>query len=64
MTRPDDAPHVVNKRPRGVPTGPMEYDYDRKTDNLFRRSDFRGTDQFDTRGKVLQINSIGQRSYY
>lgn len=50
LTRPDEAPHVVNKRPRGVPTGPMEYDFDRRTDNLFSRSDFRGTDHFDTRG--------------
>lgn len=51
-TQPKDAPHVLSGRPRGVPTGPMEYDYDRKTDNLFSRSNFHGNDPYDTRGKI------------
>jgi hypothetical protein len=61
-----DAPHVLNKRPRGVPTGPTEYKYDR--DDYFlsndqrygersrytasNRSRFTGNDPYDTRGNV------------
>lgn len=49
-----EAPHVLNKRPRGVPTGPMEYDYSRKTDyigGVDNRQSWRGNDPYDTRGK-------------
>ena len=62
-----DAPHVLNKRPRGVPSGPMEYDYDGRSNNFIghersdtytgqERSQYRGTDQFDTRSKCVIIS--------
>ena len=47
-----EAPHVLNRRPRGVPSGHMEYDSTtrRDTGGLFPdRSDFRGTDPYDPR---------------
>ena len=55
-----EAPHVLGKRPRGVPGGPMEYEGEfrgdrsgvRGTDNSIGRSDFRGNDPYDTRGKI------------
>lgn len=53
-----EAPHVLNKRPRGVPSGPAEYDPNSRRDTGYyqqTRSEFRGTDQYDTRGN---------RSYY
>ena len=65
QTNEIDAPHVLNKRPRGVPSGPMEFDSDfrgdksaaRGTDLSAARSDFRGNDPYDTRGKLLVLYS-------
>ena len=58
-----EAPHVLGKRPRGVPGGPMEYEGEfrgdrsgvRGTDNSIGRSDFRGNDPYDTRGKIYSF---------
>lgn len=58
-----EEPHVLGHRPRGTATGPMEYKYDRPNENLFGgigntnenygRSNFNGTDRYDTRSKHL-----------
>lgn len=55
-----EAPHVLNKRPRGMPSGPMEFSSEFRgdrsamhgTDLSAARSDFRGNDPYDTRGKL------------
>jgi hypothetical protein len=56
-----EEPHVLGHRPRGTATGPMEYKYDRPNENIFGgngntnqshgRSNFNGTDHYDTRSK-------------
>ncbi|CAI2384727.1 unnamed protein product [Moneuplotes crassus] len=51
LERDRDAPHIVNKRPRGVPSGPMEYDFFSNNESLNRdhRSQYGSTSNYGTR---------------
>lgn len=53
-----EAPHIINKRPRGVSVGPMEYD----TDYRAERSLPRGTDRMPARPDMRMNDPHSQQS--